>query len=388
VTPAKPEDAKIIPLFGKDEMNLIEIPFGPITSTTSKTFEVEHEVYDKRLKRKVMKHLIITGSDKWGLPRPVDEQVLMGMNTLSFEAGFRSPKVDFSRYHLCRTIGWEPDGRAYRRLEDSFDRIAGTTLKYKNGWFDKGEKEWKSTTFHLITRVELCSRDRLDRVRARTGEAEQTLCSFVWDEVIWKSFRDGFIKTVDMQLFRKICQGHRREVPIRLFRILDKRFYHSRVATFDLARLCIGTLGLSPNYSPSQMIRVLDRAAKWLKECDYLKEWRYRGVGSNIEVHFLKQQEKERRKPVPSRMGHSVEVTDAIEDTLRAWISSRSESELLRLESQALDAGFSTEFVRKLVLDDRTSGVPILRAGRIRQDFIRQFVESQSGEEKRASNVA
>src|SRR5215475_6528111 len=104
---------KVVPLFGKDEMNLIEFPFGPITSRKIKTMEVEHEAFDRVLKRPVIRHLLMTGSDKWGLPRPVDDKVLLGMKTLTNEAGFVSPKIVFSRYQLCRAIRWAPDGHSY-----------------------------------------------------------------------------------------------------------------------------------------------------------------------------------------------------------------------------------------------------------------------------------
>src|SRR5438270_13167407 len=125
----KEDEAKVIPLFGKDEMNLIEFPFGPISSTTAKTLEVEHQIFDRRLRREVTRRMIITGADRFGLPRPIDDQVLVAMKTLTHEAGYVSPKIYFSRYQLCRVLGWQPDGRAYARLEESLDRIAGTTLK-------------------------------------------------------------------------------------------------------------------------------------------------------------------------------------------------------------------------------------------------------------------
>lgn len=267
-------EVEVIPLFGRDEMNLVEFPFGPVTALDEKTFEVEHPVYDKQLKREIKRKLLITGSDAFGLPKPIDDQVLIGMKALTYEAKFASRKVEFSRYHLCRTIGWATDGRAYRRLEESFDRIAGTTLKFKDSWYDKGEQEWKSKTFHLIEEVELCSKDRLDRARQKSGRASQQLCSFVWNETIWKSFDDGFLKKLDMEMFRKVSSGRRKEIPLRLYRILDKRFYNAPVARFDLRRLCLGTLGLSSSYCPSEMARVLKRAAKWLVHCGYLSEMR------------------------------------------------------------------------------------------------------------------
>lgn len=265
-------DADVIPLFGRDEMNMVEFPFGPITSRKSKTFEVEHPVYDRQLKREVKRKLLITGSDAFGLPRPIDDQVLIGMKALTYENRFATRRVEFSRYQLCRTIGWSTDGRAYRRLGESLMRIAGTMMIFKDSWWDKGELEWKSMAFHLVDNVELCTRDRFDRGRLKDKQSTHQLCSFVWNDAVWKSFQDGYIKSIDMKMFRKISSGRRREVPLRLYRVLDKRLYNTHVARFDLKKLCIGTLGLSPSYCPSEMIRVLDRAANWLIECGFIRE--------------------------------------------------------------------------------------------------------------------
>ena len=200
---------------GRDEMNLVEIPFGPITRTNEKTLRVSSSVFDSRLKRYVTRQTVVTGSDAFGLPRPADEKVIVGMITLTHEAGFKSREVQFSGYKLCKTIGWNADGRAYRRLEESFDRITGTTLKFKDAWWDNGEKEWKSKTFHLIEEVSLCSRNQIDLRRKGAKKSDLSLCRFVWSETIWKSFGDGFIRRIDMDLFRRISSGRRREIPVR-----------------------------------------------------------------------------------------------------------------------------------------------------------------------------
>lgn len=294
------------------------------------------------------------------------------MKALTYEAGCASPQVEFSRYQLCRTIGWEPDGRAYKRLEESLDRIAATTLKFKDAWWDKGEKEYKSKTFHLITEVEICSRDQLDRKRARTGRSEQRLCSFTWTEVIWKSFEDGFIKTLDMQLFRRIAQGRRREVPLRLFRILDKRFWHAPVARFSLSRLCTGTLGLCPTYSPSQMMRVLERAAKWLVECGYLQDMRCATERGAAVVYF-------RQRTTPASQANPsvpLPVTVIADDSLKRWLSFQSESFLTAQESVAIECEFGSEFERDVVMSERERGIPLKKSRRIRQEFVRRFAEA------------
>jgi hypothetical protein len=371
-----------IPHFGRDEMNLIEFPFGPITRSGAKTLEVEHKVFDRSKKREVKRRLIITGSDAFGLPRPVDEQVLVGMKALTYDAGYGSRKVEFSGYHLCRTIGWKPDGRAYRRLEESFDRIAGTTLKFLNAWWDKSEREWKSKTFHLVDEVELCSRDRMERTRARIGGGELRLCHFVWNEIVWKSFEDGFIKAIDMEMYRRIARGRRREVPLRLFRILDKRLHGKALARFDLRRLCVGILGLDPKYCPSEMARVLDRAVGWLVECGYLVQFRFEAArhrGGSV-VFERQARAKSRREYEPAslagkRASDGPSYPNRSKGANDEWLSQQSESELLRCEGEALELGFGTELERRLVLEERSSKTPVLSSSRIRRGYVRKYIE-------------
>jgi hypothetical protein len=178
-------------------------------------------------------------------------------------------------------------------------------------------------------------------------------------------------------------------VPLRLFRILDKRFYHAPVASFDLHRLCIGTLGLCPDYSPSQIIRVLDRAAKWLIECGYLQDYRYQGKGRNCEVSFRKRSTaisrgKELRRLAPRK---AIEPASpiVIEDSLKAWLTSRADEELERLESEALQQLFGSELERTIIAEERAAGVPVRNARRIRQEYVRRFYDQHPKEGNQAA---
>ena len=293
--------------FGRDEMNLIEFPFGPIRAGKSNVYQAEHVVRDRKTKKLVCRKLLITGSEAFGLPRPIDEQVLIGLKALTQEAGFESRKVFFSQYHLCKVLGWRPDGRAYRRMESSLDRIAGTTLKFKNAWWDKGDESWRSHTFHLIDNVELCSSERMQSKRRCHAGRKLPLCSFIWNEVVWKSFQDGYIRKIDMEMFRRIANGRRREVPVRLYRWLDKQFYRSKVVRIDIERLGLGTLGLGGNFS-SELKRVIARASQILIECNFLEDFCFR-AGKNhngYDVLFMQRQPKRIRSvkspalPTPS----------------------------------------------------------------------------------------
>jgi hypothetical protein len=300
------------------------------------------------------------------------------MKALTYEAGHQSREIKFSRYELCRVIGWEPDGRAYQRLEESFDRIAGTTLKFKDAWWDKGAKEWKSETFHLVERVSLCSREQLDRRRVVSGDSGQKLCAFVWSDVIWKSFQDGFIKTLNMNQFRRIASGRRREVPLRLFRILDKRFHNRTAAIIELERLCVGTLGLSPSYSPSQMVRVLERAVDWLIECEYLASMRIEGkrLGRDSRVVFHKHVPKRRREggSIVPLLRPPSEKADP-----KAWLSRYDESWLEAEEAEALKTGFGSGLQRRIIQDEVQSGRTLKQSGHIRIDYLRRYLEERNG---------
>jgi hypothetical protein len=326
------ETAEIIPLFGRDEMNLVEFPFGPVTSAGGKTFEVEHPVFDRALNREVTRKLVITGSDAYGLPRPIDDQVLLGMKALTYEAGFKSPRVEFTRYRLCKTIGWSTDGRSYRRLEEAFDRIAGTTLKFKDSWWDKGEEIWQSKLFHMIESVSLTSRDQIERSRKKKGTSTEQLCSFVWNETIWKSFTDGFIKKIDMEMFRKISSGHKHEVATRLYRILDKRFHKRMTAKFEVRKLCIGTLGVSVNHRPSELIRLLQRSADWLVECGYLREMRITRdeTSGKVQALFVKAGTSSLKT---GNGKHIIASTQA--DKLVAWFRNQSAERQTSIEEKA-----------------------------------------------------
>lgn len=368
------ETAEIIPLYGRDEMNLVEFPFGPVTSAGGKTFEVEHPVFDRALNREVTRKLVITGSDAYGLPRPIDDQVLLGMKALTYEAGFKSPRVEFTRYRLCKTIGWSTDGRSYRRLEEAFDRIAGTTLKFKDSWWDKGEEVWQSKLFHMIESVSLTSRDQIERSRKKKGTSSEQLCSFVWNETIWKSFTDGFIKKIDMEMFRKISSGHKHEVATRLYRILDKRFHKRMTAKFEVRKLCIGTLGVSSNHRPSELIRLLRRSADWLIECGYLRDMRISrdDTSGKVQALFVKAGTASLQRSEAVRLS-----SEGAGDKLIAWFRRQSPERQASLEERAV---VYCKRNHRLIFDgyERSKESGGDRFIQYREMLVRTFIESRT----------
>lgn len=366
----QPVTSLVVPSIGRDEMNLIEFPLGPIKSTKEKSWETTHVVRDRKSKKLIERTVLITAADSFGLPRPIDEQVLVALKALTHENGFAKRKVHFSRYQLCRTLGWQADGRAYKRLEDSFDRLVGTTFKYRNAWWDKSDQCWRSLTFHLLDNVELCSNARYRQFRRKTKSRSHALCFFVWNDVIWKSFTDGYIKKINMDTFRRIASGRRREVPLRLYRWLDKHFYRKSVTRIDVMKLGIGTLGLSNKY-PSDCVRVIKRAAEILIQCQVLADVEFtKKANSRIEAVFSKHNIKPERAAIAS--GQRVQAK-ARSCEISKWFGQQDSNNLLMLEAEALEIGFGKKLERDLVLSSRDRGNQLTSEQPIRLHYIRRY---------------
>lgn len=366
-------DSAVACLLGKDELNLIEYPLGPIKPTDSKTYEIEHVTRDRDTKRPTTRKLTIIGSDAFGLPTPTDERVLLGLKALTLESSFASRKVFFSRYHLCRTIGWKPDGRSYKRIEESLDRIAGTTFKFKNAWWDRQENAWRSHTFHLIDNVELCSADRYRQKQVSERRRNQSLCYFVWNEVLWKSFTDGYMRTLDMQMIRRIGNGRRREVPLRLYRWLSKQFYRRNTIRMNVRQLGEGTLGLSAKY-PSEFRRVIKRASDVLIQCQALATVRFANGKNHGGLDVIFEKTRSGRQVSPNKPNRPRK--DGEKDKLVAWMLNQQQCDLVKLERKAVESGFGKQFERDFIRN--SLGQPFKESDIVRIRYVQKFFNANS----------
>lgn len=75
------------------------------------------------------------------------------------------------------------------------------------------------------------------------------------------------------------------------------------------------------------------------------------------------------------------------EDSLKTWLANQSEGDLYRLETEALEREFGSELERSIIVDGRSRNVPVLSAGRIRQEYIRRYGHSRAAEELKTANA-
>ncbi|MEX2171066.1 MAG: replication initiator protein A [Pirellulales bacterium] len=254
---------------GRDELNLAEFPLAAIADRVpdnQKTLVFEDKIFDSGKSEMITRRLTISASDKYGLPTSLDDEVILGLIQLTKKNRFTERKVNFSRYQLIQILGWRHEGRSYERLEKSLKRWLGVTLYYDKAWWDKDEQTWVNENFHILEQVTLYDQERRLK-RLRSTNAEPPLSSFAWNEVVFRSFKSGYLKAIDFGVFRQLEYAAAK----RMYRFLDKRFYHKSRWEFDLTEFACEHIGVSRNYDTGQLKRRLQPAIAELEAVEFLE---------------------------------------------------------------------------------------------------------------------
>lgn len=246
-------------VIGRDEMNLAEFPITLLTDKSSKTvktitFEGNHG------------KLTVTGSDDLGLPTAPDADVIVALIQLTkMRNNFTDPTVQFSRYELLKLLGWDDQGRHYRRLDESLRRWVGVTLRYDKCWWDNEIKCRVDANFHIIDSVVIY--DQVVRHKLMSRQQSLPLSTFSWSKIFFKSCNDDNIKKIDLTAYFSL----RSAVSKRLYRLLDKRFYVRDDWTFDLRELAFEHVGLSRNYTAAKIKEKLQPALDELESIGFIE---------------------------------------------------------------------------------------------------------------------
>ena len=282
---------------GTDEMNLAEFPLAAISTRTEPgqtTLQFEDSVHDSGTNSLVHRTLMVTGSEHFGLPAATDNDILLVLIHLSnVRNRFRNKRVEFTRYELIKFLGWPPDGRAYKRLDESLMRWTTVTLHYKHAWWDRSGRRWKNRSFHVIGSLEL---------RGRDDFRDDGRSCFTWDDVIFASFTSGNLKRIDLNVYFNLKLAVSRQ----MYRFLDKRFWHKSQLEFDLRQFATEHIGLSRRYDAHEIKRKLTPAIRELQAIGFLADFPVnatfrRTKPGKWQIVLRKSPKESEKKPVPSR---------------------------------------------------------------------------------------
>lgn len=260
----------------RDEMNLAEFPLAVLsTRVDNKIKTLEFTDYTRGPKGEMVeRRWIITGADKFGLPTATDDDVILGLIRLTMDQDFRQAKVYFTRYELLKTLRWSTEGRSYQRLVKSLDRLSGVRIRSSNSFYDNATKSYQTSNFGIIDAYEINDE--------RVGGEKNSF--FIWSEMLFDSFKSGYIKKLDLDLYFTLKSS----VARRLYRYLDKHFYFKNVLDAHLYTLAFEKIGLSRSYKYLSSIKQqLAPALKELVEIGFLSSYEYLGDGQNTIIRFI-----------------------------------------------------------------------------------------------------
>ncbi len=286
-----------------DELNLAEFPLAAISDRFldgTKTVVLEDTVFDREQNKYLPRRLTLSGSDRYGLPTSKDDDVLLACIQLSRLNDFATREVAFSRYEILRLLGWADESRNYERVATSLRRWKGLSIFSDRAFYDHQQKSWVNRDFGVFDNLVIYRREVIQ------GKAAPGCSRFVWNEVFFRSFQSGYLKQLDWNLYCKLSSP----VAKRLYRFLDKRFYHSGRVEIDLLELGLRKVRLAGNYNTAQMKRTLLKGIEELERVWELKprlpEARFRkdGIGKWVVVF--------ERRPKRSRDQIALSATSVI----------------------------------------------------------------------------
>lgn len=265
------------PIFknGRDEMNLVEYPFALLSTRSNpevKTIEITKQGTNKKGEL-IEQKWIVTGSDKWGLPTTVGEEVYIALMALTHQDGFTSQEISFQGIDALRQLGWPLEGKSYWRLRKALRVLKGVSIYAENLFYDNKIKDYVTEkAFGVIADYDWY------------GDESKTI-KINWDKVLWTSFKNNYIKAIDTEFYFSLNSA----IAQRLYRILDKRFYHKKRVEFDLRRLAFDHLLMSQKYHGGEIKRRLSPAIEELITSGYLKSYEYQpATGRTKSVIFYR----------------------------------------------------------------------------------------------------
>jgi hypothetical protein len=267
----KIDDPVTINLRAKDEMNLAEFPFCQLSDKAPATkvlaFSYDSVQEDGSIIRREWR---VEGGAECGLPRPIDEDVYVGLMLLTTRQGFENQKVTFTIYELLEVLGWDKGGKSYSRIRASLRRLRNLSIEAVNAFKDNQTKRYeKYLGFGIIDDYEInTGPEATNLLPFDSGEELPAGKSYIrWNARLFRSFKDGYIKNLDHEFYRSL----KSTISKRLYRFLDKKFYFGPEITIDVLQLGYEHIGLSRQSDyPSKVWEKLSAGVNELCERNYL----------------------------------------------------------------------------------------------------------------------
>ena len=321
------ESVPSIALVGRDEMNIAEFPISLLCDRAPKgqnLIEFKDKIVDSQTGREIIRNLTITAPEKYGLPTSTDDDVILALLQLTKQQNnFTRPEVQFTRLQLIEMLGWADKGASYSRIIQSLDRWSSTHLKYENAWWDNEGRRWTNGGFHIIDEY------KINDGRSTNGQGDLFRSHVIWGKAFFKSCQAGYLKSLDYGFYVKL-DFHTSK---RMYRFLDKRFYHRSELTFELRDFAFEHIGLSRAYAHNGKIKEkLQPAIEELEAMGFLeplpKDVRFRKEGRDWKIYFRRGRSAQPKAEEPTLSAHPL-----VKELVARGVTEMTACELIQQQS-------------------------------------------------------
>ncbi len=218
---------------------------------------------------------------KYGIPHGVDNDVTAAIIEHFFSIGLPDDGlIEIGTTELLRAAGFHQNGKYYKMLKQSLERLASTTFTVSGGWRDHPNSRWSHAKFTYIQSLKWSARESglFD---------ERTIITFRLADDIVASLRSGYIKPLNIEFMQSLSRPRTRVV----YRVLDamrydpeqpdqtRDVYENNLAAW--AEVC-----KIPSTSLSNVRRALESPHAELIKKGYLRAVTYEGRGKQQRVRY------------------------------------------------------------------------------------------------------
>lgn len=300
---------------GRDQLNLIDFPIAVLQYQQPKTNEGKRpdeivcviDSYDRDLDKVVPRKLTRRTASKHGFPTPLEDEVLVGLLTLTrLKNNFTKPRVEFRNTELYDLMGWPHNGSSNTRLGVALDRLTGLTLKYENSWTTEDGSFEKEFTTGLLESYKFTKQTQ----GRRSAAGEQSWVQ--WASEVFADILRGNVKELNTDEYYSL------QLPIsrRMYRFLDKQLGESPHFEMELGTFA-SHIGLAETQHVGKIkerllpaFKELEGISGFIDTATAVERYRKRGPGDwLIVVH--RSQPAALRTPHNSPSVRTVAGTDA-----------------------------------------------------------------------------
>lgn len=279
---------------GRDHLNLAEWPISilqrqqPTDREGRKADTIVYQAsrYDAVTGRRIPQTVTLTTNSRSGLPTPADENLLLALLFVAKRSGeLTEQKVHFTPRQLFSVMGWSPNSRSYQRLREVLRRLKALTIQFENAWWDNEGRQFEEEFATGIIAAYHIVRQTAGRKRPHSDPGSWVL----WNPDFHASLQAGSLKRLDLERLFSL----RLPTTQRMYRFLDKHFYHRSQLEFDLREFACGHIGLSQSYVTPKLKSKLAPAIRELEEIGYIapaeKAERYQRIKPGVwRIRFAK----------------------------------------------------------------------------------------------------